>query len=380
MSDTVSVTVSDFPCFDGSTSAEDFLTQCKRLGDLGSLTPATLGKVIAARCTGRALQVVNELEGSTGGLTFESISEVLQSHFSARPTADQAAVLLSRLTKGSLSAREYGQRVKALVRHACPEFFSGDQVKKICVPAYEAALYRHFLVGLSPGETALLSRMKATTFETAIKELVREETLTDYSGDGDTFSAAHVARGDRPAVRWASPVRRDRPEEHDWGERGSPPRERSRDSRARPSYRRPMDEEQEPDGCVSPGGRDESPRWRSGGDRRWRDRGRSPSGRPPTRRGARGPSRVSAGRSPSPGGSRGADRGEERSRLRGDGSDRTGDFVEERRGGREGPAREGEPYHSGSPAGRAGVPRCWSCRGWGHLKRHCPNGLVADGW
>ena len=312
------VAVSDFPCFDGSTSVEDFLAQCKgqatlcvqsaqyrtrsseiaflrtvlvwlstcipyqlnivsdyaitqyrtnaseiahlvrivysglkRLCDLGSVAETNLGKVVAARCTGRALQVVNQLDSKE--LTFTAVSEALTANFTSHPTAEQAAVLLSRLSKGSLSAREYGQRVKTLVRHACPEFFSEDGlVKKICVPSHDAALYRHFLVGLSPDETSLLSRMKATTFTAAMAELVREETLVDMTGtgEGDTFSTAPVARGDRPAVRWASPVHWDRSDELCY-ERGAPSRRRSPDG----GYRRPGAEDYDPDGWAAPRGR-----------------------------------------------------------------------------------------------------------------------------
>ena len=385
MSQALVVAVSDFPCFDGSTSAEDFLAQCKRLGDLGSVAETNLGKVVAARCTGRALQVVNQLDSKE--LTFTAVSEALTANFSSHPTADQAAVLLSRLSKGSLSAREYGQRVKTLVRHACPEFFSEDGlVKKICVPSHDAALYRHFLVGLSPDETSLLSRMKATTFTAAMAELVREETLVDMTGtgEGDTFSTAPVARGDRPAVRWASPVRWDRSDELCY-ERGAPSRRRSPDG----GYRRPGAEDYDPDGWAAPRGRrDGSPDYRPAvGDRRWRGRGRSLPAGPPFRRGDRRPASVSGwrspspgGRSPSPGGRRAGDRGAGRPGPRPAGPEHDGDYREEERGGRAAPGREGEAYRADSPGGRAGAPRCWSCRGWGHLKRHCPNGVAADGW
>ena len=367
MSQTVVVAVSDFPCFDGSTPAEDFLAQCQRLGDLGSLTPANLGKVVAARCSGRALQVVNELDCSSGELTFETVSQALTIHFSSHPTADQAAVLLSRLSKGSLSAREYGQRVKTLVRQACPEFFSGGLVKKICMPSHEAALYRHFLVGLSPAETSLISRMKAATFEAALSELVREETLADMTNVDDTFLTAPVARGNRPTVRWASPVRWDRSDEP-WSERGAASRGRSADG----GYRRPRAEDYDAgDWTAHRGRRDVSPDYRlTGGDRRWRGRGRSLPGARPAWRGERGP------RSPSPGARRPGDRGARRP-----GMEQDYDYMEEEeeRGGRAAPDR-GEPYRPGSPGGRGGAPRCWSCRGWGHLKRHCPNGAAADGW
>ena len=385
MSETLKVAVSDFPYFNGLTSADDFLAQCKRLGDLGSLSPNSLGKVTAARCTGEALKFVNELECSGVEITFASVSEALQKQFSTKPTADQAAVLLSRLKKGSLSAQEYGRKVKTLVRNACAEFFASDgQLKKICVPAYEAALYRHFLVGLSPDETALLSRMKVTTFENAITELVREETLADLVDEGSrhsSFANASVSREDRPAVRWASPLRQDRPgaPNRAWRERGHSPRERSSDDHA--SGRRSMDDGRDPGGWTTDVGRDASPHCCSGRpELERRGRGRSPAGRSPRRRYQRGPGGASGGRSPSPGAPRGGDFGGGRPGSRRAGSGRGSVNAEDRHGDGVDPDPEGEPYRPGPPAGRAGVPRCWSCRGWGHLKRHCPNGEVADRW
>ena len=55
---------------------------------------------------------------------------------------------LSRLVKSEKKARECGQLIRILVQRACPEFFSKEgTVKTICVPAYNATLFRHFRGG-----------------------------------------------------------------------------------------------------------------------------------------------------------------------------------------------------------------------------------------
>ena len=122
----LNIAVSDFPSYDGSTSPEDFLVQCHRLAGLGGIADESLASIIAARCIGRALAVVNELEDRQGGASVAEITETLLSHFSSRPTPEQAAVQLARLVKGGQTAQEYGQKVGLLVKQACPEFFTGD--------------------------------------------------------------------------------------------------------------------------------------------------------------------------------------------------------------------------------------------------------------
>ena len=144
----IGVSVSDFPGYDGSSSPEEFLRQCSRLAALGKITDDQLPVIVAARCRGRALAVVNGIEDCGEKLTLDTIKAQLCAHFGdADRSVEQATQDLSSLVKGALSAQDYGLKVKQLVRRACPEFFNEEgQVKKTCVPAYSAALYRHFLI------------------------------------------------------------------------------------------------------------------------------------------------------------------------------------------------------------------------------------------
>ena len=150
----VSVTMGDFPAYDGTGPPEDFFRQCTRLATLGGLPDAQLGAIIAAKCQGRALAVVNGIEDAGEELSLLSVKTKLTAHFGgASGSVEQASQGLASLTKGHLSAQSYGLKVQQLVRHACPELFDDKGlVKKICVPSYNAALYRHFLVGLSSEE------------------------------------------------------------------------------------------------------------------------------------------------------------------------------------------------------------------------------------
>ena len=326
--ETMKVGIADFPAYDGSASPDDFLAQCSRLAGLGGISDASLASIVAGRCTGRALSVINEVEHRLGHLSFTQLSTELKSHFSEQPTAAQAAMQLSRLVKGEKKARDYGQQIRILVRRARPEFFSKEgTVKTICVPAYNAALFRHFLVGLSSEEAALISRLKVTTFDAAVEELVREESLgADTAGAAteDPWSPAPTAG----RVRWASPVRLDEDRQRSsggFGARDSGPQYRRRSSPLRRS-------------TVSP-------------DRRG---GASPSARrstPPSSR-----------RSPSPGRSEPAGGGRR---------------VRAPHGGfRQGTTAAAPPGTGGGEDGRD-PPACWSCGGRGHFKRHCPNAWLA---
>ena len=198
---TLRVSVGDFPCYDGSSSPEDFLRQCCRLAKLGGVPDDRLCCIIASKCRGAALEAVNALEDSKGELSLAELKTELNTQFGGSQSVEQAAQALATLVKGTLSAREYGLKIKRLVRLACPDFLGDDgRVKKICVPAYGAALYRHFLVGLSPTEKRLLSRLKAGTFDSCVEELTREENLQP---------ASEVALTSQ-RVRWSSletPVR-----------------------------------------------------------------------------------------------------------------------------------------------------------------------------
>ena len=56
-------------------------------------------------------------------------------------------------------------------------------MKKICSPSYDAALYRHFLLGLSVEERVLLSRQGVKSFSAAVDELKREELVAGPACD-----------------------------------------------------------------------------------------------------------------------------------------------------------------------------------------------------
>ncbi|KAF0314433.1 hypothetical protein FJT64_015107 [Amphibalanus amphitrite] len=182
------VGVSDFPVYDGSVPPDDFIAQCRRLMTLGGIPADQLPAIMTVRCRGMALQV---LEGD-GGQT--DVTTLLQKAFGDKPP-EAAAAQLSTAQKGTMPVLEYSVLIRRLVRGACPEFFGDDgAVKKICVPAHQAALYRHFLVGLSTEEKILLSRQGVKSFDAAIEELRREELI----GGLDDGGLHHSRR-----VRWA---------------------------------------------------------------------------------------------------------------------------------------------------------------------------------
>ena len=107
---------------------------------------------------------------------------MLKSTFGVKQRPENAAAKLSTFKKLGMSVSEYAVKIKTLVTDACPEMFDqAGSVKEICVPAYEAALYRHFLIGLSETERLLLSRQGAVTFEKAVGELSREEAVAQAS-------------------------------------------------------------------------------------------------------------------------------------------------------------------------------------------------------
>ncbi|KAF0306555.1 Protein PELPK1 [Amphibalanus amphitrite] len=203
MATDLKVGIADFPLYDGSVSPEDFLAQCSRLAGLGNISSDSLASIVAARCSGRALTVVNELEQRLGRPSMAQLSTSLTSHFSAQPTAAQAAMQLSRLVKGRMKAREFGQQVRLLIRRACPEFFTKDgTVKSTSVPAYNAALFRHLLVGLSAEEATLISRLKANTFEEAIEELETprpESPAQEETPRPESQAQEETPRPERPA-------------------------------------------------------------------------------------------------------------------------------------------------------------------------------------
>ena len=385
----LSVAISDFPTYDGSQPPDDFLRQCTRLAELGGHSDETVAKIIAARCRGRALTVVNGIEDNGGMLDLTAIKTSLVSHFGgATKSTGQAAQALAALTKGGRSTQEYALAVRRLVRQACPEFFAEDgQLKKICVPSYNATLYRHFLVGLSDEDKRLLSRQKAVTFEDCVSELTREEEL-QQSEVASTLADRHVRwagpdnpRPGRPQCdgrsstpdqrrgRWRSSAGRleddSSSDEYQSGEdRGPTPYRRGRGHSpspgpggSSPSGRRPSWTWSRAAGAAADGRR----RWlsgRAGGDTRGRRQPPQLGGRTGTGRHVSPAGRPGGGGSPggggggSPGRSGGVNRGSPESHPRRDGSP-NGDFDIEGR-------------HSG-------IVRCWSCGGTGHMKRHCPN-------
>ena len=396
----VNVSVSDFPSYDGSGPPEDFLRQCARLAALGCVPDDKLGAIIAARCHGRALTVVNSIEDGGGVLSVMTVTSQLQAHFGgASGSVERASQSLATLSKGHLSAQDYGMKVRQLVRQACPELFGEDgQVKKICVPSYNAALYRHFLVGLSPEERCLLSRQKASSFEQCLSELTREEGL-EAAAVACAASARRV-RWDGPggadrelAPRQWSPAARGRSCDggsYGSGSRGSPVRERH-------DWEESEEEDGGRRGRPSSGGRSRwsppvarsSPpdnRYQSrSGDRTVgssrRRRSVSPWGGPGWRPSDTG-RRADAGY-PAGGGSRNDTRGaprrdgrrgrDEARQPRASGRGRAP--PERATGGEE--ARDLSPARDDSVEGRrSGIVRCWACGGVGHFKRQCPNGLA----
>ena len=349
----VAVTLADFPVYDGSVPPDSFIRQCRRLAELGGISEDKLGGILTARCRGIALQLV-ECSGERG-----NVESLLTETFGPRQP-EAAAAQLSAVVKGSMSVLDYSLNVRRLVTEACPEFFDAAKgVKKTCVPAYQAALYRHLLVGLSSEDKRLLSRQGVASFDAAVRELTREERLAkscrdDKKPTGPTVSwdlgeASHchgVSRSEEPDIPYgrsrdeASPKAR----RGDWWSQDDSPRARRRS----------------PDG-----------------GRRWR--GGSPA--PPSRCAAGCPvrsSRHGAGRPRSPRVGR-PERRSTRSPGRRDSA--SGGGYPQRPD-----TADRVPGEAGASPGREDGRRavqCWSCRGFGHLKRHCPNelaGRVAAGW
>lgn len=374
---TVSVTMGDFPTYDGTGPPEDFFRQCTRLATLGGLPDAQLGAIIAAKCQGRALSVVNGIEDAGEELSLLSVKTKLTAHFGgASGSVEQASQGLASLAKGHLSAQSYGLKVQQLVRHACPELFDEKGlVKKICVPSYNAALYRHFLVGLSSEERCLLSRQKASTFEQCISELAREESLE--AAEVTSAASAHRVRwGDLDgasrdlAPRQRSPAaldngHRTRPTTDTGPGRGSPV---TSDRRIGGSPVREQSWWDEPaDGDSVPRERRSGTPERRGGSP-FRRRSPSPWD---------GPNRqpTNTGRT----WTRSRDRD---TAPRGGGYGRQGGTRQPRTGSRASPGRAngGRAARDTSPdwgdcveGRRSGIVRCWSCGGVGHMKRECPN-------
>ena len=160
----IGVSLNDFPVFDGVGCPESFIRQCGRVAALGGIKDDQLSAIMAARCRGLALQVI---ESSTESA---NVADLLKSAFAAQQQSPEAAAMqLSAIKKHSLSVAEYALQVKTLVKRACPELFDQTgSVKKICAPAYQAALYRHFLTGLTSEERLLLSRQGASSFDAAV--------------------------------------------------------------------------------------------------------------------------------------------------------------------------------------------------------------------
>ena len=372
MSD-LKVTVSDFPFYDGSSRPGDFLRQCRRLAALGGIPDEKLCDIVAARCKGVALEVINATEDFKGPLSLDKIRDALIARFDgAAANAQQAAEALSTLVKGSDTAAEYGHKVQRLVRKACPEFFTEEgQVKKICVPAHSATLYRHFLIGLSDHEKRLLSRLKATTFDACISELTREEALpgADRDADAVTLSARHV--------RWSSLERLPRPRHSgtrrncgcchhtdcDDDEEASSDDEGATRRRAGSCPPRPYPPSRPWRPTPSPPaatGQDRRGRPPGGAGRNyWRDGRAEDRATAAGRR--RSPARGRSGsREPRPGAGSPRRRGDSGERC----SSRSADWQSDQPAG-------GTPPATG--IGRRGNIRCWSCSGFGHLKRDCPN-------
>ena len=145
----VTVTLTDFPIYDDSVSPASFIKQCRRLAELGGISADKIPGIMAARCRGLTLQLV-ESAGASG-----DVAALLTEAFGpGQPEA--AAAQLSAVKRCSMSVLDYSLHIKRLVIEACPEFFDpAGGVKKICAPAYQAALYRHVLERI-----ALLSHIR----------------------------------------------------------------------------------------------------------------------------------------------------------------------------------------------------------------------------
>ena len=127
----------------------------------------------------------------------------LRAAFGAK-TSELAVSRLSSAAKGDAPVLEYATCIRELVRDACPEFYDASgKVKSICVPAHKAALYRHFLIGLSPQEKLLLSRQNVSTFDAALDVLRREETLVEAFGEEERRAGARVRWTDREVMNVA---------------------------------------------------------------------------------------------------------------------------------------------------------------------------------
>lgn len=315
----IGVSLNDFPVFDGVGCPESFIRQCTRVAALGGINDDQLSAIMAARCRGLALQVV---ESSTDSA---EVADLLRSAFAAQQRPEAAAMQLGAIKKGSMSVMEYALQVKTLVRKACPELFDQTgSIKKTCAPAYQAALYRHLLTGLAPEERLLLSRQGASSFDAAVRELTREEEFAQLSA-ADAGGAMQSL-----GVHWAA-LERDSSSDVEREER----RRRFQPRSPSPaSYRRVWRDDPRDGGA---GGRAARSVQESGGSRRsdprrtgWRDRRQSRSSR------------------------------------------RWSESEDED----EMPASSGSKTRRGSatPDRSRQQVRCWSCRGYGHLKRQCPNG------
>ena len=348
----IRVSLSDFPIYDGSSAPDRFIQQCERLAALGGIADGQLQTVIAARCRGLALEIV-EADGETVDVTGR-----LRAAFGAK-TSELAVSRLSSAAKGDAPLLEYATRIKELVRDACPEFYDAlGKVKGICVPAHKAALYRHFLIGLSPQEKLLLSRQNVSTFDAALDVLRREETLVEAFGEEERRASARVRWTDREVMNVGR-------EDMESAPSGGPSREdSSRREGDRPFVERAR---RSPSPARGTSGRSRAACGRSGGSPGAPSRG-GPRGSP-RRDDSPWPARGDPRRAPRSGGSRwAARRGDSRPAPRRD--DTSPDSEEE--------------WRLRRPSGRRGSPappdrtrrevRCWSCRGYGHLKRQCPNG------
>lgn len=377
--------MSDFPVYDGSVPPDDFIAQCQRLAALGGISTEQLSAIMTVRCRGIALQVLEGDQAQT------DVRTLLQTTFGGRQP-ETAAAQLSTAHKGTMPVLDYSVLIQRLVRDACPELFDeSGLVKKICVPAHQATLYRHFLVGLSPEERVLLSRQGANTFAAAVDELKREESISHVGGEFHRSRSVRWAESSpvRTAcggggINWtrdlcpgASPVGAERGgyglEAAARGERcGSGSAAHSRGERGGSGFRS-LDREapaQRGSGSRSLSGdrsrRPGGPGWQQ--DRAtttWRSRRQSSSSsRSPDVHNQRRHSRDRA-----------QDGSGRRARSPAGAGRSVGRQSAERdpRGGR---PSDGDGQSAGPAGERRREPQCWSCRGFGHLKRHCPNGQL----
>ena len=96
----IPVSLSDFPIYDGNSAPERFIQQCKRLAALGGILDDQLQTIIAARCRGPTLEVI-EADGAAA-----DVADRLRTAFGVK-SSELALSRLSAAVKGNTLVLEY---------------------------------------------------------------------------------------------------------------------------------------------------------------------------------------------------------------------------------------------------------------------------------